>query len=359
MPDSKIIKFLLDHNKEQSRIYCSPDETLARRKYRAEHPTEFAALKCMDGRINLPIITKTPWGIIQPFRNVGGKFDFGWPYFGQLIQDWVSYSVSRGRDCIILITYHWSKGSLHRGCKGFNYSVSESQVHTFWLKEQAERIYGKHHSVVYPIQVGVETDEDALFIHGKNGAVLDLSTLKNGETTDKTMRVMIEQLFPDMNKRMVNDFIPILLGNLCHIAEIREAKRPIKEVEHGEDTIALGRGFSWLHIPNKALIVGPFSYVLSEPIATAANIVLSNLTEGRVHKKDGAVLMVSALCREPAGPEKLAAMEKADSLARLAMDTIKRKVPKLMPYLKVLVGTVNNNTMLFTPNEKLEGLIKN
>jgi len=350
MKNNKIIQFLLKHNEEQSKIYCSPDATLSRRKYRAEHPTEIAALKCMDGRINLPIITKTPWGIIQPFRNVGGKFDFGWPYFGQLIQDWVEYGVSRGRDSVLLITYHWSKGDLHRGCKGFNYSLDKAKEHTENLREQAERIFGTHHTVVYPIQIGVETDEDAIIIHGKNGKVLNLANVK--ESSSETLRVEFEQLFPDMKERMIKDLLPILLGNLCHIEEIRRSKRPIKEVEHGEDTIALGRGFSWLHIPNKALIVGPFTYDLGQPIATAADIVLNNIKRKKVKKEDGAVLMVSALCREASGSERLAAVEKADSLARFGVQTIKTQVPELIPYLKVLVGTVDAQTMLFTQNKK-------
>lgn len=349
MKSGKVVQFLLDHNKTQSEIYCSPDATLARRQYRAVHPTEIAALKCMDGRLNLPLITKTPWGIIQPFRNVGGAFDFGWPFFGQLIQDWVGYSVEKARDCLLLVTYHWSKGDPHRGCKGFEYDVEAAKQHTRGLKEQAERIFGTHHSVVYPIQIGVETDEDALTLHGRDGKTLCLADVKN--VSPESLRILIEQLFPDMKPRMLADLLPLLLGNIEHIAEIRKSKRPIKAVQHGEDTIALGRGFSWLHIPNKALIVGPYSYDVGQPIATAARIVLDNLTSGRISKKDGAVLIVSALYRESIGPERLAAAEKAQSLSRFAMQTIRREVPQLIDHLSLLVGTVDSNTMLFTEIE--------
>src|SRR3989344_4459083 len=225
MNNGDIIKFLLKHNKTQSDLYCSPDATLARRQYRAAHPTEIAALKCMDGRLNLPLITKTPWGIIQPYRNVGGKFDFGWPYFGQLIQDSVEYAVGKSRDSILFITYHWSKGNRLRGCKGFHYSVDAARAETVRLKEQAERIFGKSHTVVYPIQLGVETDEDALILHGKNGTTLNLALLEK-PTTD-ALRLMVETLFPDMKERVVSDLLPILMGNVNHIAEIRKAKRPI------------------------------------------------------------------------------------------------------------------------------------
>ena len=47
----------------------------------------------MDGRLNLALMTETPPGIVQPFRNIGGKFDLGWPYFGILMREWVDYAV--------------------------------------------------------------------------------------------------------------------------------------------------------------------------------------------------------------------------------------------------------------------------
>lgn len=203
---------------------------------------------------------------------------------------------------------------------------------------------------MYPIQIGVETDEDALLLHGKDGRTLNLADMAHAPK--EKIRVMLERLYPDMKPKMKDDFVPLVMGNIEHIAEIRKSKRPIKAIEHGEDTIALGRGFSWLHIPNKALIVGPFSYDLSEPIATAAKIVLHNLNTGRIPKKDGAVLIVSALYHESDGPERLAAVEKAESLSRFAMMTIQREVPKLVPSLSLLVGTVNSDTMLFTENRR-------
>ena len=46
----------------------------SRKRYLARFPTAIAVMKCMDGRINLPVSTGTPPGIIQPFRNLGGFF---------------------------------------------------------------------------------------------------------------------------------------------------------------------------------------------------------------------------------------------------------------------------------------------
>jgi hypothetical protein len=43
----------------------------------------------MDGRLNLPVMTQTAVGIIQPFRNLGGKFDLGWPFFQATLETWI------------------------------------------------------------------------------------------------------------------------------------------------------------------------------------------------------------------------------------------------------------------------------
>ncbi|MCB9811057.1 MAG: hypothetical protein H6779_04480 [Candidatus Nomurabacteria bacterium] len=158
MQNENLINLLLEHNKKRSDNFSNPDIVLERRLYRAKHPTEIAVLKCMDGRLHLPIITKTPLGIIQPFRNLGGQFDLGWPFFGQVMKDWVDYAVSQGKKSIVLTTYHYSKSDEHLGCKGFGYNCDLALSETKKLKEQFERVFGLHHSVVYPILVGIETD---------------------------------------------------------------------------------------------------------------------------------------------------------------------------------------------------------
>src|SRR3989338_8766546 len=93
----KGIQELLELNRAHSEEFVSPATATARRLWRAQHPTEIAAFKCMDGRINLPVITQLPLGIIAPWRNIGGRFDIGWPLFGSELREWRDYAVSRGR----------------------------------------------------------------------------------------------------------------------------------------------------------------------------------------------------------------------------------------------------------------------
>jgi hypothetical protein len=77
LPISEKIEWLKQHNSGHASAFCSPDQELSRQLYMAHHPTRIAAFKCMDGRINLPIVTSKPFGIIDPFRNLAGRFDFG------------------------------------------------------------------------------------------------------------------------------------------------------------------------------------------------------------------------------------------------------------------------------------------
>lgn len=345
MQNQKLVNFLLKHNQKQSAEFSNPDAILERRQYRVKHPTEIAAWKCMDGRLHLPIITETPLGVIQPFRNIGGQFDLGWPFFGFVTKEWVDYAISRGRDCLILVTYHYSKSDKHLGCKGFAYDTEAAKKFTFNLVKQIERVFGRHHAVVYPIQIGIETDEDALVFHGAEGSVLELAGEK---AIDKEkLYVKLQKLFPDMKHQMIEDLLPLLLGNLRHIASKRKERRPIVDMNHREQILGIGRGFDWLHLHNKALLVGPFSYNLSEPIAKAAGILLDNIQSKRIPPKDGVVLMASAVYREEVGIERQLAHEKAISLAGLGIATIKEKVSELLPHLNVLVGTVDLNTRRF------------
>lgn len=77
IPIVELRSWLLEHNKQQSGLFCEPDTKGLRLQYRAMHPTEILAMKCMDGRLNLPLIAGIPLGIIQPLRGLGGKFDLG------------------------------------------------------------------------------------------------------------------------------------------------------------------------------------------------------------------------------------------------------------------------------------------
>ena len=64
------------------------------------------------------------------------------------------------------------------------------------------------------------------------------------------------------------------------------------DVEHREWMICLGRGFDFLHTPNIALIIGPYSPDLADPLRKAAGIIEDNMKAGRI-PDDGFLLLAS------------------------------------------------------------------
>ncbi|MBP9864432.1 hypothetical protein KBC54_03220, partial [Patescibacteria group bacterium] len=95
---------IISINAEASTQYVA-DES-ARQRYWAKHTTFFACIKCMDGRVLFPSMTKTPIGIVKPFRAIGGKFSIWWPSFLGRVRHWIEKAVSLGSRSFVFVTYH-------------------------------------------------------------------------------------------------------------------------------------------------------------------------------------------------------------------------------------------------------------
>ncbi len=318
------LEWLLNLSRDHSQHFCNPETYLARQRYLAEHPTQILALKCMDGRLHLPHATRTPLGIIRPFRNLGGIFDLGWPYLGDLLESSVMQAVQTGRRVLIIITYHFSKGEPSRGCAGFNCSKEAAVEHAQTIRQQVEQIFGYDRQTVYPLVCGFETDEDALIVHGEAGAQLDVAQL----TADDLPQLgqQLNDLLPAMPAQVRYDLLPLVEGNLQHSLEMRSLKRDL-DIEHREWMICIGRGFDFLHVPNVALIIGPYSPDLSDPLLKAAGIIRNNMEQGRI-PEDGFLLLSSVPFREP-GPDAARAQLKARFLADFAAQVVRREQPEL------------------------------
>lgn len=321
--------------------FRSVEACLARERYLAEHPTAIAVLKCMDGRINIPVATNTPVGILMPFRNLGGMFDLGWPHLGEVLAHHVQRMVSGGRRVIFLITYHFSKGDPQRGCAGFNYDTRAAIAHVYAIRRQMEHIFGAGHGTVYPLVCGFETDEDALVIHGTQpDQTLDMATLTTADLA--TMEIRLAALLPDMQERMRTDLLPLLRGNFDHItqvrAELRRAERAL-DIEHREWMICIGRGFDFLHTPNLALIIGPYSPNLDEPIRTAAGIIKANMAAGRV--PDDGFLLLASVPYDEIGVDRARAELKSRFLSSFAAEVIRREFPELARRMDVRTAVLD------------------
>jgi hypothetical protein len=339
----ELIQRVLDINDSHYRLFSSPQECLRRRAHRAKHPTEFMAGKCMDGRLNLAVITQTPMGIIQPCRNMGGVFDLGWMAFQLMITQWVDYSMGRGRKCIFFATYHYSKGDRHRGCAGHGYDTDKAIGAAQSLKDQFDRVFGR--SVISAIMCGVETDSEALIFHGDGGEVWDLSTSVGWGQEELLNK--LGDIYPSLDRQIIQDLLPMVEGNIRHIKCVAESQRPVVTLQHQEWILGLGRGFDWLHTINQALIIGPFDLKVAQAVETAGNILLDNIVTGR-NSYGGAVLVSAAPYRDGVGPEPFLAMEKARVLEKFALEIFQAKVPDLLPHLATISGTVNMTTRKLT-----------
>ena len=327
-PIAERIAWLFELARRHGETFRSPEAWLARERYLAEHPTAIAVLKCMDGRINIPVATNTPPGILMPFRNLGGMFNLGWPHLGEVLAHHVLRMTGSGRRVLFLITYHWSKGDPQRGCAGFEFDTAAAMAHTREIRRQVEHIFGSGHGTVYPLVCGFETDEDALVIHGIDGATLDLATCSTADAA--TLEPRLAALLPDMPAQMRADLLPLLRGNLEHIAEVREQARRHErtlDVEHREWMICLGRGFDFLHTPNLALIIGPYSPDLADPIRKAAGIIEGNMRAGRI--PDDGFLLLASVPYDEIGVDRARAELKSRFLSSFAANVLREEFPAL------------------------------
>ena len=322
------IRWLAELAERHGESYRSPEGMLARTRYQSRHPTAIAVLKCMDGRINIPFATETPVGILMPFRNLGGQFDLGWPHLGEVLTQYVMERIHEGRQVVFLVTYHFSRGEPRRGCAGFGYDQTAAIAHTQAIRQQISTIFGEGHGTVYPLVCGFETDEDALIIHGQDGRKLDMAAVTDTDLLQLTHE--LGALLPDMPEKMRADLLPLLEGNVRHIAKVRAQAQQgerLLDIEHREWMICLGRGFDFLHTPNLALIVGPYSPQLAEPIVRAAGIIEANMAAGRI--PDDGFLVLSSVPYESIGVDQARAAMKASFLSRFARQVIAEAHPAL------------------------------
>ena len=97
-------------------------------------------------------------------------------------------AVEEGRRVLILVTYHHSRGDRSRGCSGFDFDLEAARSSAFAFRRQLESVFGTDHQIVYPIVIGIETDEDALTLHGDRGTAIDLAAIETGSSGEKRTR---------------------------------------------------------------------------------------------------------------------------------------------------------------------------
>jgi hypothetical protein len=250
-----------------------------------KHPTKIMVFKCMDGRILFSSFTGTPLGFLRNFRNLGGQFDFGWKGLKAALTSTVQKNHEEGRGCLAIITYHHSKGdNAKRGCAGYKCNVKASIDGAMAFKRQIKDAYRGLPYHIFPIVVGIETDEESLKFHNGNGKFLDLASddIKPSITEDEMFEKLLD-LYEHIPGNILADLNPLLMGNVKHVNKIRASNRPITKLEHREWIIGVGgaSAYDWLHVPNTALLVGQYNPNIEKPIAEALRVIRSSWEPGK------------------------------------------------------------------------------
>lgn len=315
-------------------------------RHRHDYPTQIGVFDCMDGRVSLPCVTGTLPGIIQSWSNIGVRFDlFHWFDFQESVKGlwrWTKGEKERRHSLPLLFVVmdHTSRNHRHLRCKGHLLDDGRALASSRALIRQFEDVFCGDPDV-YTIHATLETDEDALMFHGKNGK--DMLDLGLGiDLSREDISVALRKLYPNMSREpMLNDLTEIAWRNLGHSMRMRQSNRVLLENDHREWILYVGQGFEFPET-NMALSVGPFDPNFSENVRIAAEILASNLNQRDFDRHRGAVLMASAPFRPEEGSvgKKIAAI-KARHLADRALGAIRDHVPDLRPYLKHLTVTVN------------------
>ena len=338
------VEYLLQLNSIMSSEFITPDASNERCLYSTQHSTPICVTKCMDSRVNFSLLTMIPSGVLQPWRNLGGRFDYGWPHFQELIRKWYEHTSRKGSLKPLMVhTYHFSESKKELGCRGWNNNSEASKEHCFKLREQCETLFGS--SSVCVVSIGIETDTNALIVHSADKTVLDMRTLPDPHS----VLTSLTRMFPHFPSKVITDFAHLLAGNSEHISRIKLSLRTPEETDHKEWALMVGGAFDWLHIPDLALIVGPFDQSLETPIRTTASLILENIVSKRVDPNKNGIVMMSA---SPVydignGIDLRGARMQAEFLASLTMGIVMRDFPALAEYMYPLVGTVDMETRIF------------
>eukprot|EP01034_Spumella_vulgaris_P028307 gene28307-35147_t len=93
----------------------------------------------------------------------------------------------------------------------------------------------------------------------------------NLEASSEDIHGALIRLYPDMSSSIRDDLLPLILGNQRYVKKIRKQidRLQLLELDHSENIIGVGRGFSWLHLPNRALLIGPYGHEWPDAVNTA------------------------------------------------------------------------------------------
>ena len=287
---------IMEMNRIASIEYCDPRRKGIRTRYRNKRPTLIVVFKCMDGRLDFSVMTRTPIGIIQGERNIGGMFDLGWPSLRTRMVELVKYARSRGIRVEFMVGYHFSASDVSRGCAGHNHNTGDALRAA---ERFAHQLANAFPDFVRVLLVGIETDADVLCLHTPNNIVIPmvtcdkeryLASLKMNVYTDEFglgmyhvhslgysgvshLRKMISDHFNGYLEGVEDDVVSPFARNMHHAEDVFASGRPIESPPHYERIILIGRGWDWMRESNYALILHDDNPHLDLATEKAAGII--------------------------------------------------------------------------------------
>lgn len=336
------IEWLIKQMAENQQRWVLEQEV--RRSYRDEHPTEFLILKCSDGRLVFAIWTKTLAGILQPLRNIGGRFEMGWLHFQLVLRSWKKYADKKGRHSAVIVTYHFASGSRFQGCAGHRYNDQVAYEFALGLKNDLDRyaedeLKLQSDTRLCPFLVGMDTRKQSLILHGDDDRrPIDLATIKDAREGEVIN--LLAGHYPKkwkQTRRVILDWVPPVKGNIEHTSEVEGQDSVAQNQDHRESILAVGRGFDNLNQLNTAIIVGPWELPNEVPIITAAQVITQNLERGVIEKP---TIWTSAVYRDEGG-DKFLAESKTHYLRKFTLETLKKHFPRFASEAQILSTTTN------------------
>jgi hypothetical protein len=322
---------------EQSALFQK--EEAKRLRYFKAHKTFFGCLKCMDGRVEFPAMTKTARGLVKPYRAIGGKFELFWPAFSRSLSLWVKQAIEHDAHSCIFVTSHFCSLRPELGCKGWHNDVAAAQGHMEKLARQMTEDFGDQ---LVAIPASVDTSYDNMTLHGPGGTMSGEGL--NGLDID-AIRGEIRRIFPDMPAQVIKDLAPFMEGNAARVAELKAKPRTDRELEHDERVIALGEGFDGLAAQNFALMIGDGDPNLDAAVVMAAKMIEAKGSEATIFTNIFYGGLRGILSSLPTMDEKCA-VRRARGLQEFAQLHIKEHCPKLWKSgrLHFLTGVTRETT---------------
>lgn len=342
---------LIDLNGKQSRKFVEYENESLREFYREKFSIEILVHKCSDGRLSFAQLVSFVLGVLNLISQVGSFFDLGDSYLSAQVQEWIKNAMASKKKCLVISTYHFSKGDKQRGCAGHNNDTQQALMWAKKLVNQYRIMFGDliEKSVLYPIVVGMETDSDGLIFHGDFGKIF--SVTENINLGIGEIELRLAELYPRMPNDIRGDLTKLVLGNFEHVKSYHKKSKNPLDLVHRESSILVGEGcYGWMrHNPNIALVIGPYNnslFTFQRAIVTAGGIVLKNIEEGRVSKENGVTVMCTGLIKK--GTNYAAEVLKAILLHEICERVLMEKVPRLGECnLEVIAGVIDKKDFLF------------